>query len=34
MSSEQDERREMVHDFVTESREMLDDIEPQILALE
>jgi two-component system chemotaxis sensor kinase CheA len=34
MSSELDERREMVHDFVTESREMLDDIEPQILALE
>ena len=34
MSAEQDERREMVHDFVTESREMLDDIEPQILALE
>ena len=34
MSEDQDERREMVTDFVTESREMLDDIEPQILALE
>jgi len=34
MSEDQDERREMVADFVTESREMLDDIEPQILALE
>ena len=34
MSANQDERHEMVTDFVTESREMLDNIEPQILELE
>ena len=34
MADDREERREMVIDFVTESREMLDDIEPQILALE
>ena len=34
MSVDQGERHEMVTEFVTESREMLDNIEPQILELE
>lgn len=34
MSSDLESRREMVVDFVTESRELLDNIEPQIIELE
>lgn len=34
MSEDTDGRRDMVLDFVTESREMLDDVEPKIMELE
>lgn len=33
-SLEHDDRREMISEFVTESRELLDEIEPQIIVLE